>query len=113
MTAAECVLAIEDYWKPMKPKSQRLYINKIGRFNRDQIDLIYDKLLEDCQWIPKIKDIFDAARDLGFLQESRERKTLGKKGCPTCEEAGWIAEVVTTSDGMTVQAVVPCECRKQ
>jgi len=118
VTPAEFILAIEEYWSPLKPKNQRLYVHKIGRFNRDQLDTIYDKLLENCQWTPKIKAIFDAALDLGFLQESKEQRTLGRKRCSLCEGTGWqyITEAVTMPDGVTFQpdkAVVRCECRKR
>ena len=105
MTPAEFVLAIEDYWKPLAPKNQRLYVNKVGRFNPTQLDCIFDRLLEDCQWTPKIKDIFDAARNLGFLQASIERKTLGNKACRFCEGIGFRY--------ITKASVVPCECKKR
>ncbi len=117
MTPAEFILAIEEYWTPLKPKNQRLYVNKIGRFNRSQLDKIYDKLLEDCQWTPKINHIFDAALGLGFLQESKEQRTLGTKACSLCKGTGFqhITEAATMPDGVTFlpgKAVRRCECRR-
>jgi len=118
MTPSEFVVAIEDYWKPLTPKNQRLYINRAAGFNRDQLDRMYDELLDTCQWTPKIKDIVDTALDLGFLQKNRERRTLGEKGCRLCEETGfrYITEAVTMPDGVTFQpgeAVRRCECRRR
>ncbi len=116
MTPVEFVLALEEQWTPLTPEQQRIYHNKLGRFSPDQLYEIFDELLDNCKYKPKIADIIDAARELSFLQKSRERRTLGRKRCTTCEETGfrYIAQAVTMPDGVTFlpsKAVVVCECR--
>ncbi len=118
MTPGELVLSVERQWgKPFKPDQRATYVRKLGRFNPIQLEQIFDKLLEDCSYVPKVSNIFDAARDLGFLQQSRERKTLGSGDCPTCEGIGvrYITRERRMSDGVVFKpggAVVRCECRR-
>ena len=117
MTPVEFVLALEEQWTPLTPEQQRIYHNKLGRFSPDQLYEIFDELLDNCKYKPKIADIINAAIDLGFLQKNRERRTLGGKNCLLCEETGfrYITESVTMPDGVTFQAggaVRRCECRR-
>ncbi len=119
MTAGELVLSLERQWGKQLETDQRAhYVRKLTRFDPSQIEQIFDRLLEDCTYVPKVSNIFDAARDLGFLQQSRERKTLGGKGCTACEATGfrYITEAVTMPDGVTFEpgkAVTICVCRRK
>jgi hypothetical protein len=118
MTAVQLVLSIERQWgKQFEPDQRANYVRMLGRFNPIQLEQIFDKLLEKCNYVPKVSNIHDAARDLGFLKKSRGQKTVGSEDCPTCESTGfkYITEAVTRSDGVTFQpdkAVVSCECRR-
>ena len=50
------------------PKQGAIYTEKLRRFADEQRDKIFDKLLEtNKRKLPLIADIYDAARDLGYL----------------------------------------------
>ena len=119
MTAGELVLSVERHWgKKLEAEQRAKYLSRLARFTPDQLDAIFDLVLEQSRYFPKIADLYDVAKDAGFLNQSREQKTLGKRGCPTCEGTGvrYITEVVTMSDGVTFQpgkAVTICVCRRK
>ena len=117
MTAGELVLSVERHWgKTLDAEQRAKYLSKMARFAPDQLDAIFDLVLEQSRYFPKIAELYDVAKDAGFLNHSREQKTVGKRGCPTCKGTGfrYITEAVTMPDGVTFesgQAVRVCECR--
>ena len=116
MTAGELVLSLERHWgKKLEAEQRAKYFSKLGRFTPDQLDAIFDLVLEQSRYFPKIADLYEVAKDAGFLNQSREQKTLGKRGCPTCEGTGfrYITEALTMPNGVTFrpgEAVRRCEC---
>jgi hypothetical protein len=50
------------------PNQREIYAEKLRRFTNDELNAIFDKVLETTRNFPKIRDIYDAARDCGFLQ---------------------------------------------
>lgn len=52
----------------LMPAQEAVYVEKLSTFSPDQLSAIYNKVLEITEHFPKIKNIYDAARDLGYLQ---------------------------------------------
>lgn len=52
----------------LMPAQEAVYVEKLRMFSGEQLSAIYDKVLELTEHFPKIKNIWDAARDLGYLQ---------------------------------------------
>lgn len=76
MTASEflkqCEATLGSGKVKLLPAQESIYFEKLRRFTSDQLLAIYDKVLETTGYFPKIKDIYEAARDLGYLQTESE-----------------------------------------
>ena len=61
----------EKSWSEQKsklgPRQKEIYAEKLKRFASTQLDAIFEKVLELSRTFPKIRDIYDAAGELGFL----------------------------------------------
>jgi hypothetical protein len=49
------------------PSQRSIYEEKLKAFTEQDLDRIFEKVLEITRSFPKIKDIYDAARELGLL----------------------------------------------
>lgn len=60
---------IEGAWgKALQIDQTQSYREKLFRFSGEQREQIFSRLLETCKFLPKISDIYDAARDLNYLE---------------------------------------------
>lgn len=50
------------------PMQREIYLEKLKRFDGSQLDKMFEKVLETAKHFPKIAEIFDSARDCGYLQ---------------------------------------------
>jgi hypothetical protein len=80
----------------LMPDQRAAYFQKLERFNSEQLDEIYSKVLELTAHFPKIKDIYDAARELGFLSDaldaSRNKPHVWQETeCRFCAGSGLMA----------------------
>lgn len=53
------------------PSQRSIYEEKLRSFTDQDLDRIFEKVLELTRSFPKIKDIYDAARELGMLGAER------------------------------------------
>ena len=121
MSAGELVLSIERHWgKTIEAYQRATYIRKLGRFNPDQLDAVFDRVLETSHWLPSINHLYQTADELGFSKPIGKigKGSLGRKGCSLCGGTGWqyITEAATQPDGVIFQpgeAVRRCECRRR
>jgi hypothetical protein len=69
------------------------YREKLGRFDDQQRQSIYDWILEHCKFFPKIADVYEAATMLGFLVERDEFKphVWTPTDCRFCGGSGLMA----------------------
>lgn len=120
MNAGELVLSIERHWgKTIEPYQRATYMRKLTRFNPNQLDAIFDRVLETSHWLPSINQLYQIADDLRLSKPIGKlgKGSLGRKGCCLCEGTGWqyITEAALQPDGVTFQpgeAVRRCECRR-
>lgn len=54
----------------LMPEQRAAYYHKLQRFSGEQLSAIYDKVLELTEHFPKVKNCYDAARDLGYLDDT-------------------------------------------
>lgn len=70
MTKLEFVLALERaFGKRLDPDQADAMMAKIARFSRDQLQQICDRIVEKEKYFPKIGHVFEAASNLGFLEQ--------------------------------------------
>lgn len=53
--------------KPYTTGQRAAFVQKLSRFSDDEVLRIYDQILTECKYPPKISDVYDAARILGML----------------------------------------------
>lgn len=92
MTAIEFMQHLEEaYDKDLAPKVIRIYLDRLQKFNHDQLDTLADKVVETCKTFPKVAHIFEAAKDAGMFS-TRIRDTQGQEweptSCPDCQGEG-------------------------
>lgn len=72
MTVTDFLKQCEQQWGGGKiklmPAQEAAYRQKLSMFSEEQLSAIYDKVLELAEHFPKIKNVYDAARMLGFLE---------------------------------------------
>lgn len=90
-------------------EAKATYYQKLGRFTDEQLSSIYDKVLELTEHFPKVKNVYDAARECGFLDDVQERQykphVWERTDCRLCFGEGllcvqWEREVEKTGSGM-------------
>lgn len=84
------------------------YREKLTRFSDRERQVIYDAILENCKFFPKISDIYEQAGKAGFLNERTEYKPHVWKDtdCRFCAGSGLMAafylqEFSIEADGKT------------
>ena len=79
----------------LMPEQRAVYHQKLNRFTEEQISAIYDKVLEITAHFPKVKDCYDAARDLGYFADDTAPRakphTWEPTECRFCAGSGLIA----------------------
>ena len=88
MTAEQLVNQLEEHWdKDLKHGQRQAYLRKIRRFSVDELDQIFEKLIEEYTFLPKISQIYKQAFEV--LQIDNGSEGL-KSVCDTCFGAGAI-----------------------
>lgn len=69
------------------------YREKLSQFTDDQRQRLFDAVLENCKFFPKIADIFEQARNLGFTERHIEYRPheWTSTGCQLCAGSGLVA----------------------
>lgn len=62
-----CEKSFSDGKVRLGEKQSEIYAEKLRRFSGDQLDKIFESVLESCRNFPKISDIYNAAKELGFV----------------------------------------------
>ena len=106
MSPAQLVARIEEHWKEMSTDVKEDFIRKTSRFSPGDLYRIWDRMLEEVHYPPKIEDIHRISEDLMIKPMLKERP----KKCETCGGARWIQVVCTDRDGFPYPAVKPCSC---
>ena len=86
MTAEQLVKQLEEHWeKDMKPRQRQAYLRKIRRFSADELDQIFEKLLEEYTYLPRISQIYKQAFEVLQIDT---RTGPSKSVCGTCFGSG-------------------------
>lgn len=93
MSPYDLVRGIEENWRKEFSQVQiQTLVRKIDRFTEEQRDKIFDWLLENCKFAPKVPDIFDAARELNLLERQArsnvDQHEWHKTNCRLCGGEG-------------------------
>ena len=100
MRPAEMLRKLQDVYGGRKVKlmaaAEEALTSKMVRFSPDQLDAIYEKILDECKYFPKPADIYSAARDLGFVDKGPQYKAStphawSAGSCSLCRGEGRIA----------------------
>lgn len=78
------------------PSQHAIYEEKLTTFTAEQLDKIFEKVLEICKRFPKIAEIYDAARELNYLQTEFDKfrpHHWKPSDCPLCRGEGRLAIV--------------------
>jgi hypothetical protein len=86
-------------------------MDKLSRFTAEQLAKLYEQLLEQCRVLPKIADVFEAARVLGLLTIEAEfhPHRWEFKSCHLCHGEGRLLSVWLTYRDMTPKGPVPMQ----
>lgn len=79
--------------KELQPAQLAAYHEKLWRFSDHQRQGIYDWVLENCKFFPKIADIYAGAMQLGYLAERHDYKPhlWEETDCGRCIGSGLMA----------------------
>ena len=114
MTAIELISELEAaYDKKLTPRQVKAYAYQMHPFSAVHLDSIYDWLLKQCRLMPRISDVYSAAKDLGLLAHTH-RESRAKDNCRDCNGTGW--NVVHSYHGETgepYESVKRCSCTGQ
>jgi len=98
MTAIEFMQHLEEAFdKDLAPRVIKIYLDKLQRFNHDQLETLADKVLESSKVFPKIGHIFEVAREAGMLRTPiRETTAEGwsETDCPDCKGEGFLLVIM-------------------
>tara|TARA_Y100000310_G_scaffold255603_1_gene263114 strand:+ start:1177 stop:1686 length:510 start_codon:yes stop_codon:yes gene_type:complete len=109
MTAIDFLANLERYYSK-EYEDKQVYINMLGRFTQEELDQILPKVYAECQWLPKINQIFTAAKDL-MIQIHEKSGCEPDQGCSVCRGTGW--EVIPSYEittGDSYESVRRCLC---
>jgi hypothetical protein len=109
MNTSECLANLWDVFpagKGLSPDQLSAYRAKLQRFSDAERRGIYDWLLENCKFFPKIADIYEAARAAGYLDKVTEYRPhqWTPTDCRLCGGSGlmaafWIQEFTVGEHG--------------
>lgn len=112
MTIDEILLFLEDaYTKELTAKQREIYQQRLRRFNAEELETLYGKVLESCRYFPKVSDFFSCAEEAGFLSHSKKKRVSPASDCVLCKGTGW--EYVTSyrsDNGEPYNSVRHCVC---
>lgn len=90
----------------LMPAQHSVYSEKLRRFTNDERRRIYDWIVENCKFFPKVADIWEGARSLGFLTQQESGSVIHKwkpTDCRPCAGSGmvaaWYGSSVLAQDG--------------
>lgn len=94
MTPQDFLLTLEEEWpgKTLTDRQQESYLAKLARYSESQLDAIFERLLENCKFRPKVAHFYETADELGYHREARTPKshTWEKTSCNLCAGEGRI-----------------------
>jgi hypothetical protein len=69
------------------------YREKLSPFNEEQIGKLYEAILENCKFFPKIADVYEQAKNLGFTEKKIEYQPhiWTPTDCQLCGGSGMVA----------------------
>jgi len=79
--------------KPLTATQWSGYRAKLAEFSEEQLGKLYEAVLETCKFFPKIADIFDCAKSLGFTERKAEYRphVWTPTDCQLCVGSGMVA----------------------
>ena len=110
MTSEQFVTRLEDHWdKSLKVSQRQMYLRKVQRFDEEQLEQIFDRLVEEYTYLPRISQIYKTASDDLKIEHPNERPKA--RGCSECRFSTWIYVTLHHPiSGEPYQAVEPCSC---
>lgn len=79
--------------KDLTPAQWTVYREKLAPFSEEQLTKLFDAVLENCKFFPKIADIYEQAKLLGFTERRIEYKphVWTATDCHLCGGSGLVA----------------------
>lgn len=79
--------------KDLNPSQWSAYREKLSPFTEDQIQKLFDAILENCKFFPKIADIYEQAKLLGFTERKNDYRphVWTPTDCQLCGGSGLVA----------------------
>ena len=110
MTTEQFVNKLEEQWdKELKLSQRQTYLRKVKRFNFDQLEQIFERLIEEYTYLPRISQIYKTAFD--DLRIATQRDRPKSKGCEECRYSTWIYVTLHHPiSGQPYEAVKSCSC---
>lgn len=79
--------------KDLTPSQWVAYREKLSPFTEDQLQRLYDAVLENCKYFPKIADIYECAKTIGLAERKTEYRphVWTPTDCQICGGSGLVA----------------------
>ena len=88
MTAEQFVAKVEEHWdKELKDRPRQAYLSKCKRFSGEELDQIFERLLEEYTYLPRISQVYKVAFEGLQIANGAESS---KSVCGTCFGSGAI-----------------------
>ena len=110
MTTEKFVAKLEEHWdKELKFSQRQTYLWKVNRFSFDQLERIFERLIEEYTFLPRISQIYKTAFDDLKIETRTKRPT--STGCSECRYTTWTYVTLHHPiSGEPYQAVKSCSC---
>lgn len=109
MTLSDFLKDLENYYGKAFPDPEP-YRFMLRKFNEEDLGHIRNRLFEDQKFLPKISQIYEAAKDL-LIDTAHKSESRANRDCEDCSGTGW--ECVTSCEittGATYDSVRRCDC---
>ena len=110
MEINEFIRNVGIHWKPVRRDAEPIYSSKLNRYDNQERGLIFDYLIENQRFFPKVADIIRASKELGLVKmevkSDRPFDTWEESDCQLCGGRGVVSvlKVLTGEEISTVTA---------
>ena len=91
MTRLDFIAQMERYWQKDLGAVRDIYLDKTRRFSESQLEVLFNAVVDECRFFPKVADIYKLARRFLLFDEQSGFASVNTKDCPICEGTGWEA----------------------
>ena len=95
MEINEFIRNVGIHWKPVRRDAEPIYSSKLNRYDNQERGLIFDYLIENQRFFPKVADIIRASKELGLekmeVKSDRPFDTWEESDCQLCGGRGVVS----------------------